>query len=187
MITISIDDYHPRNLEIAARAKEYGVPVLWFIQCGQEHEQSQIVKLIHMGFEVGSHTLTHPMDMKLLSDEQVVNEVVRSKEWIEQYQPVRWFCYPRGRFDERTKVAIKAAGYQFARTTRVLRKDVDPLEIQNTLHMFPRKEYGDRIWQGLFEEQIVGNYDLHLWGHAKEIFEYGYFEDLISIFKQMAI
>lgn len=51
----------------------------------------------------GSHTATHPV-LTEIGDAAVVQELTRSKERLERElaEPCRWFCYPKGRHDERS-------------------------------------------------------------------------------------
>ncbi len=51
----------------------------------------------------GSHTATHPV-LTDIDDTAVIDELTRSKERLEREmgEPCRWFCYPKGRHDERS-------------------------------------------------------------------------------------
>lgn len=64
---------------------------------------------------IASHTISH-QDLRPLSDEQLLREVVRSKHILEQRLgiSVDYFTYPEGKFDARTRRAVLAAGYQLA-------------------------------------------------------------------------
>lgn len=75
-------------------------------------------RLIKAGWEVDSHTLTHP-DLTTVSDAQLRDELVRSRDLIRRHfhVPADFFCYPAGRFDARVVAAVRAAGYRGATTT----------------------------------------------------------------------
>jgi peptidoglycan/xylan/chitin deacetylase (PgdA/CDA1 family) len=75
--------------------------------------------LIDAGWELDSHTLTHP-DLTGLDDADLHHEVAGSRTALRHQfgVPVDFFCYPSGRFDERAVAVVKAAGYLGATSTR---------------------------------------------------------------------
>jgi peptidoglycan/xylan/chitin deacetylase (PgdA/CDA1 family) len=77
----------------------------------------QVRRLIAWGWEIDSHTLTHP-DLTTLDAATLRRELVRSRQEIERRfgQPARAFCYPYGHYDARVVAAVRAAGYQAATT-----------------------------------------------------------------------
>jgi peptidoglycan/xylan/chitin deacetylase (PgdA/CDA1 family) len=78
----------------------------------------QVERLIRAGWEVDSHTISHP-DLTTLSDAALRHEVADSR-WAIQKRfraPARFFCYPAGRYDARVIAAVRAAGYLGATTT----------------------------------------------------------------------
>ena len=79
---------------------------------------SEVRALIRAGWEVDSHTLTHP-DLTTVSDAQLQRELVGSKRELRSRfgVPADFFCYPAGRYDGRVEAAVKAAGYLAATTT----------------------------------------------------------------------
>lgn len=89
---------------------EYG-PVSW----------DQLIEMDQGGVEIGSHTVTHPI-LPNVDDEQMRWELSASRERLESVlkRPVPLFCYPNGSYDERTRSAVAAAGYECAVTTRPL-------------------------------------------------------------------
>src|SRR4051794_26344760 len=78
----------------------------------------QVRALIDAGWEVDSHTITHP-DLTTVSDSQLRQELVASRAYLRKHfgVPADFFCYPAGRFDSRVVAAVKAAGYRAATTT----------------------------------------------------------------------
>lgn len=68
--------------------------------------------LVDAGWEVGSHTCTHP-DLTSLDDTQLRRELVESKHELEDRLgvPCRSLAYPYGIFDHRVMVAARRAGY----------------------------------------------------------------------------
>ena len=79
----------------------------------------QVRGLIAAGWEIDSHTITHP-DLTTIGDSQLRQELVGSRNYIRRRfgVPANFFCYPAGRFDARVVAAVKAAGYRAATTTQ---------------------------------------------------------------------
>ena len=77
----------------------------------------QVRTLIAAGWEVDSHTLTHP-DLRTLDDAALRRELVESRALLRRDfgVPVAFLCYPAGRYDARVQAAARAAGYQAATT-----------------------------------------------------------------------
>jgi peptidoglycan/xylan/chitin deacetylase (PgdA/CDA1 family) len=73
--------------------------------------------LIRRGWEVDSHTVTHP-DLTGLSPAALRREVVTSRELLRRmfHVPVEGFCYPAGRYDGAVLAGVRRAGYRFATT-----------------------------------------------------------------------
>jgi peptidoglycan/xylan/chitin deacetylase (PgdA/CDA1 family) len=71
--------------------------------------------LADAGWEIGSHSATHA-DLRRVSDARLADEVAGSRAVLEEIAgaPVRAFAYPFGRFDERVRRAVAAAGYRAA-------------------------------------------------------------------------
>lgn len=67
---------------------------------------------------IAVHSLTHPPDLTTLSDTQLEQEVVESKQIIEKNlgMQLHYFTYPAGKYDARVETLLKAAGYQAALT-----------------------------------------------------------------------
>ena len=91
---------------------------------GGEHEQEllpmswdQLGGLAEAGWEVGSHTRTHP-HLTQIDDVALRDELVRSREEVEQRlgRPCPTIAYPYGDYDERVVAAAGAAGYSAAGT-----------------------------------------------------------------------
>lgn len=78
----------------------------------------EVGRLIAAGWEIDSHTLTHP-DLTTLPATALRHELVASRTEIRRRfgQPADFFCYPFGRYDARVVAAVRAAGYQAATTT----------------------------------------------------------------------
>jgi peptidoglycan/xylan/chitin deacetylase (PgdA/CDA1 family) len=79
----------------------------------------EVRRLIAWGWEIDSHTLTHP-DLTTLGPAGLRRELTGSRAEIRRRfgQPASFFCYPYGRYDPQVVAAVKAAGYQAATTER---------------------------------------------------------------------
>jgi peptidoglycan/xylan/chitin deacetylase (PgdA/CDA1 family) len=77
----------------------------------------QVRSLIAAGWEVDSHTLTHP-DLTTLDDASLKRELVDSRRELRKRFGVRadFLAYPAGRYDTRVEAATLAAGYKAATT-----------------------------------------------------------------------
>jgi peptidoglycan/xylan/chitin deacetylase (PgdA/CDA1 family) len=79
---------------------------------------AQVRHLIAAGWEVASHSATHP-DLTKIDDAALAREVAGSRTTLQKllHVPVDFFCYPAGRLDDRVVAAVRAAGYSGATTT----------------------------------------------------------------------
>ncbi len=78
----------------------------------------QVRALVAAGWELDSHTLTHP-DLTTVSGERLARELAGSRRALRRRFGVRadFLCYPSGRFDAAVVAAARAAGYRGATTT----------------------------------------------------------------------
>jgi peptidoglycan/xylan/chitin deacetylase (PgdA/CDA1 family) len=78
----------------------------------------QIKTMLGAGWELDSHTLTHP-DLTTLDDASLRRELVDSRKELQKRfgVPADFIAYPAGRYDARVEAATKAAGYKAATTT----------------------------------------------------------------------
>lgn len=74
--------------------------------------------LLAAGFDLGSHTVNHPV-LPELPNSRAVEEIHRSKQDIEAKLGVaiRHFAYPYGRFDQRIRDLVCEAGFEAACST----------------------------------------------------------------------
>lgn len=77
----------------------------------------QIRELLRAGWELDSHTLTHP-DLTTVGPTQLRRELVVSRQRLRRAfgVPVDAFCYPAGRYDAQVQAEVRAAGYRAATT-----------------------------------------------------------------------
>lgn len=79
--------------------------------------RDQVHELIDAGWEIDSHTYSHP---DLTADGvELDREVAYSRRYLQEKFgiPVDFFCYPAGDYDDEVIAAVEAAGYAGATTT----------------------------------------------------------------------
>jgi peptidoglycan/xylan/chitin deacetylase (PgdA/CDA1 family) len=187
MILTSWDDYCQENWRLAELLAKYKIPAIFFIECDKIEKVAQIKKLAEKGFEIGGHTFTHPPDLKQIDDGALNREIAESKAMLEYLvldkKPIKWFAYPRGRFDEKVKNCVITAYYCFARTTEI--GYGGSAYEKKGFHCFQRREYGGTDWLEYIENMIAlsgKNVEIHIWGHAWEIEKNGEWEKLEKLF-----
>lgn len=79
---------------------------------------AEIKKLSDLGFEIESHTVTHP-SLKNLSGIKLDSELINSKKSLEDAidKPVNFLCYPSGAYNQNVINKAEAAGYLAGITT----------------------------------------------------------------------
>jgi peptidoglycan/xylan/chitin deacetylase (PgdA/CDA1 family) len=132
-VAITFDDCYRDNLLAARVLAEHGLPACFFVPAryvetdhvfpwDRDHKPlanltwDEVREIAGMGFEIGSHTLTHP-NLGELSLDQARVEMVESKAVIEKELglPVRWFAYPFGgpqHFRTEQLALLAEAGYE---------------------------------------------------------------------------
>jgi peptidoglycan/xylan/chitin deacetylase (PgdA/CDA1 family) len=141
-LVVTFDDGYKNNFEIAAPIlQKHRIPACFFVvtdfisikagdhqriafyaknaffasQPSENMSWADVRHLIQSGFEIGSHTHTHP-HLSSLSKAQVSEELTKSKLCIEENtgQPIRHFSWPYGRaedFDLNFRELVQKAGY----------------------------------------------------------------------------
>ena len=186
---VSVDDGGELDIFVAELLKESGIKGIFYIPTNCDLSVEQI-KALAKDFEIGGHTEHHYQDLKLLNDETLYNEINNNKIWLENIigRKITKFCYPRGRYDERVKNAVKKAGYKEARITKVFCLDFpkDKFEIATSIHCCPiRPEYKGANWLELakiaIKEVVKNGGRFELWLHSEEIMRYGEIEKLKKV------
>jgi len=133
LVAVTIDDGFASALQNAAPIlKEYALPAGFFIPAGhlgqkagwkiEEHcgdkdecviDQNQIKQLAKGGFEIFSHTLSHPR-LTTVEDQQLETELVASKRTLEQIvgHEICGISYPHGDYDDRVCAYAQRAAYK---------------------------------------------------------------------------
>jgi len=202
-LTTSWDDGGQYDRRLAAILHRHGVRGTLYWPAHAETwpllGSSETRELLDLGMEIGAHSITHA-DLTRLDDAALEREVAESRVQLEEHcgMPIRSFCYPSGRFDQRARRAVAKAGYAVARTTRAFYDGghFDPLLMPVTFQLYRherrahashalRDRNGGGLWRWLtryrFETDPVelarialehirreGGV-LHIWGHSWEI------------------
>jgi peptidoglycan/xylan/chitin deacetylase (PgdA/CDA1 family) len=124
-IVLTFDDGYLSQYRTAARTlRARGWPGVLNLQVGRLGvagglTRAQVRRLMADGWELDSHTLTHP-DLTEVGPAQLQRELVGSREAIAREFGVTpsFFCFPYGRYDAAVKAAVRAVGYLAATTTR---------------------------------------------------------------------
>jgi peptidoglycan/xylan/chitin deacetylase (PgdA/CDA1 family) len=132
-IVLSFDDGYRSDVGVALPVLEShrwsGVLNLAWHNLGPKGLRPRGVRrLLHAGWEVDAHSLTHP-DLTTVGDGQLRNEVAGSRKQIRTtfHVPVDFFCYPAGRYDARVIAAVREAGFFGATSTEFgLARPSDP-------------------------------------------------------------
>ncbi len=181
-IEISFDDGGILDLKVADMLDKYGLKATFYVvidYVGQEGYLTweNIKDLDKRGFTIGSHTCSHPQDLKKLHEEDLFYEIQNSKDMIETVlgHGITKFCYPRGRQNERVRQIVAEAGYIEARVTGKpgIIEVKDKLQMPGTIHIYQRKEYGNQnivdFASDVFEKlKKEGGY-CNVWGHSQEM------------------
>jgi peptidoglycan/xylan/chitin deacetylase (PgdA/CDA1 family) len=143
LVAVTFDDAHRSVLELAYdRLARLGVPATVFVVTGYagtvrpmswegldhwvgtEHEHElvsldwdELGRLAEAGWEIGSHSVTHPL-LSGLSDAELASELRDSRRACEERlgRSCRVVAYPYGASDARVAAAARDAGYSYGAT-----------------------------------------------------------------------
>ena len=152
-VCLTFDDgYYDTYESVFSVLKEYNVPAAIFLSTkymvsnnSKEIDLAvgkrflswgEIREMAGGGVNFGSHGYDH-CDLTLLSTNESFGEILRSKYLIEENVPgkTRYFSYPYGRYDRKTQLLVKRAGFEAAFTTTPGNIEVgdDPYALKRTL------------------------------------------------------
>ncbi len=123
-IVVSFDDgYRSQAVTAAPVLRRHGWPGVIDLEVRNTTDfwglpPGQVRRLLAQGWELVSHTRTHP-DLTTLDATRLRAEVSGSRAALQRmfHVPVDFFCYPSGRYDATVQAAVRAAGYLGATTT----------------------------------------------------------------------
>ena len=117
-IVITFDNGYPQQVRFAPHVMaKYGWPGVLNEITENHLPPSYIWPILHRGWEVDSHSLTHP-DLTTATPAELQVQVVQSRTFLRRtfHIPVDSFCYPSNRYNAAVIAAVKAAGYTNALT-----------------------------------------------------------------------
>lgn len=129
-VAITFDDGYKDILSVVPFLYSLGIQPTVFVitDRGRENKKelgtdrkflntTDLKKLIKNGWEVGSHTRTHP-DMDTLKRTQIKDEIVNSKKELEKLlnHKVNSIAFPKGRYNKYALKMVKDAGYKMCMT-----------------------------------------------------------------------
>jgi peptidoglycan/xylan/chitin deacetylase (PgdA/CDA1 family) len=118
-IVVSFDDgYLSQYVGAFPKLEELGWSgVLNLVASESDLPDSDVRKMIEAGWELGSHSMTHP-DLTTLDAARLEREVAGSRRILSRRfdAPVDNFSYPSGSYDETVISAVHRAGYRGAQT-----------------------------------------------------------------------
>ena len=143
-VVVSFDDgyrsVHANAAPVLRRFKWPGVLNLELKVLGQQDQggmsRRQVGDLLKAGWELDSHTISHP-DLTTLPPDRLREELVESRARIKLLfgRPANFFCYPAGRYNQEVIAAVKAAGYLGATTTNPGNAGPDQLYAMNRVRV----------------------------------------------------
>lgn len=122
-ILLTFDDGYGGHYEyVYPLLKKYNYPAVFSvytknmgINTGRSHVTWEQLKIMAADplVTISGHSKTHPQDLTKLSDEELIPEIVESKELLEKSldQSIRYFTYPTGKNDTRVRKLVREAGY----------------------------------------------------------------------------
>jgi peptidoglycan/xylan/chitin deacetylase (PgdA/CDA1 family) len=123
-VVLTFDDGYRGDYSVAMPAlHRRGWPAVLNLLAANLHRRGWGIKawmvrrMIADGWEVDSHTLTHP-DLTTLPPTRLWSEVHGARVALRRlfHVPVDFFCYPAGAFDAQVEAAVRRAGYLAATT-----------------------------------------------------------------------
>ena len=196
----SWDDGNKSDLKVAKLLNElnlkgtFYIPIYWKMRSISDSQ----IKKISKNFEIGSHSFSHKK-MTLLNEQELEFELNESKKILEKIisKKIVSFAYPFGQYNKRTIVAVKKAGYEFARTSTEhnFSKPKNPLAANISLRITDifvspiivlkrMSKYGSFTFLKSFKK-IVDNAKkndiIHIAGHSWEFSNDDIFEKLVDM------
>lgn len=147
VVTTSWDDGHCNDLKVAELLSLRKLPGTFYVTSGSLGNSSKmsatnLCELSNAGFEVGAHTVTHPV----LTDVDPITlsrEVTDCKDSLEAIlgREVSSFAYPKGRFNAEVVTEVKKAGFRRARGVRLLSLAYDfrAFDMPVTIQAYPHR------------------------------------------------
>ena len=123
-------------------------------------------KSVYAGFELASHTMTHPRASEI-EVEQFRREAVDARHYLEdlKQREQRGFAWPFGDTPDACAEVLREAGFAYGRTTKNvpdILENVDLMKLPAHCH-FANPDF-DRIWKAAKKTGLF-----YFWGHSYEM------------------
>jgi len=191
IVTTSWDDGGPIDKKLSHLLQDYAIKATFYVTRDIVEKSScrQLIKELDENFEIGAHTLSHPV-LSSLCPENAMAEIKGSKDYLEEllHHRVGMFSYPKGMYNDQTVELVKRAGFIGARTTDF---QIDISQNPFLLGVGPQASNGSPLlrlkislksrlsisslmdWnvnaKSLFDHLLKKGGIWHLWGHSWEI------------------
>lgn len=198
-IKSSWDDGSIEDVKLSKLMAKYGIETTFYWPVMTQSDKFMTLsptqrKNIAKKFEIGSHTITHPL-LTRIDVEQARAEIEESREALasEFDQDILKFCYPRGYSNPEIQQMVVEAGYESARSTLVgyIHESENTFFEQTTVHVgCDRKEYAGLPWldyalKMLEQARKTPNSVFHFWGHGWEITKNNAWGDLETLLENL--
>lgn len=202
-IIASFDDATVEDTKAAELMSRHDIETIFYWPAAPEYSNENVGRTslspeqmddIAKDFEIGSHTITHPLLTRIPLDEARV-EISQSRKLLQDKfkQPINSFCYPRGYSNPQIQEAVVSAGYSNARSTLVgyVHKSENPYFEQTAVHVScARKEYAGLDWfdYGIKLLKIASTIPdsvFHIFGHSWEVEKAGEWAKLEMFIKEI--
>lgn len=203
-IKASFDDGTVEDVRVAELMRKYKIDTTFYFcakpdYANEAHGRTSLspeqAQAIAKDFEIGSHTISHPLLTRIDLKDALV-EIEDSKLMLEGIfkQDINSFCYPRGYANPELQMAVMDAGYTNARSTLVgyVHQSENPYFEQTAVHVAcDRKEYGGLDWFNFAINMLelarrTPDSIFHFWGHSWEIEKNNAWHDLERLLKELA-
>lgn len=221
IVTTSWDDGHCHDLRLAELLQARRLPGTFYVPIQPFNGQPSLSHddlraLCGQGFEIGGHGIAHE-NMSALPPQKAADVALTCKTTLEEILGLRlrMFCYPNGRYSAGVVEAVKSAGYEGARTVRLLATEMSygPFDLPTSTQVYPhtRVEYLRNIararnpgrlldyvtslsmdddWvaigKKLFDRVLKRGGIWHLWGHSWEIHQMGLWNEMQELLDYVA-
>ncbi len=221
VVSTSWDDGDRCDLRVAEMLSAHGLAGTFYIpinpfRSGRELSIQEIRDLAASRFEIGGHTVSH-RSLPGLTSQDKAREVSECKRILEDRlgSEIKSFCYPNGQLNRDTLRCVEHAGYQGARTTRMLWSSFafPRFAMPTTLQAFPhptqpylrntikggnlrglagfalhlrRARSWVELGKMLFDRVLTHGGLWHIYGHSWELENLGLWEQLDDLLRYVA-
>lgn len=153
IVTTSWDDGHKLDIKLARLLTKYGIKGTFYIAPrNREFSTSDLLtdrEVVNLSkdFEIGGHTMTHPILTKI-SLAEAEKEIVEGKQYLEKLTGGKLisFSYPRGKHNSAIQRLVKKSGFLYARTVQRHK-----FEMSKNVYASPTSLHACKQYQDIFK------------------------------------